>query len=166
MMPARVTCKSSCARNWADFGLWAAGDGLWRSVSAGLPAPSPLVRLLVELLTWECQGWAPVRCWGLPQHFLELWWSNFSQTFPRGAWSGAGVHIPPPPVGWPPPGRRVLVSRFLPTLWGASLSLKPRWVWKRMKTSKRIVFSAQVSIGFAFLPSIEANPLTQTTNHI
>ena len=33
MMPARMTCKSFCARNWADFGLWAAGNGFWCSVS-------------------------------------------------------------------------------------------------------------------------------------
>lgn len=28
-----MTCKSFCARNWADFGLWAAGNGFWCSVS-------------------------------------------------------------------------------------------------------------------------------------
>lgn len=166
MMPARMACKSFCARNWADLGLWAAGHGFWCSVSRrGCLPRVPLWDFLWS--SWHGSARAGL-LWDAEVCHSTSWNSGgviSLRPLPVERGPGQGF-IPPTPSGQPPRGRRVLVSHFLPTLWGSFLSLKPCWAWKGMKTSERIFFSAQVSIGFAFLPSIKANPLTQTTNHI
>lgn len=160
-----MTCKSFCAMNWANFGLWAAssssGNVFWFMV--------PACSALMVLLTSEGKHWAPLGCWHLSSSTTVLYRSTilywgwivllcFLTTrcwaqrlfLTWGVWTVSGEFIPPsqvpcsPPPPPPHPAPTGLLIPCFPSPWP--------WVWwarhgninfgvyKTMKTCEQVFF--------------------------
>lgn len=127
--PARMTCKSFCARNWADFGLWAvdsrSGNVFWFSVSLRDRLPKdPFCEP-----SWSNPSWALVLgSFGMPRFamaLLELQCDNscsVSVTEVVGLWDfslwrvdwGRGFIPPSPQIQSPPPGKKCWLPASCP----------------------------------------------------